>query len=210
MGLSKFRSKSSLIVWNLDQPAQPSPSPDPGYIPLEREPIPIPSIIRSDTLHEHNLSNHNPLPIEGEASSNDPMGEDAPGDPSFRRRSSQIRPPVSGGSGVNLHGVTINSDRSRIVGDPVEASLPVFTRAGIMSVSLCPSGRQLAMLTNQSKDVHQTVYLCSVLLRELKLQSDGPPLKLPQGPQWKHIVTAGQIIVVWGSDRSGGTKYVSC
>jgi hypothetical protein len=109
-------------------------------------------------------------------------------------------------SRANLHGATINQDKERDVGSPVEIVIHSLPKSTINSISLCPSGQYIAYLITHPKDAKQTVLLCKLSLRDSSIQVDHT-IELPAGSVWKYIVQAGYNFAVWGN-KAGGIKHV--
>lgn len=129
-----------------------------------------------------------------------------PSDSSHENQSVGSRSSIARISRADLHGITINQNKARDVGRPVESSTPGSPNSVVYSSSLCPSGHYMAYLVTHPKDTHYTVHLCKVSFTDLSLRSSNP-IQLPSGPKWTNIVQAGYNFVVWGNVR-GGTKYV--
>ena len=129
-----------------------------------------------------------------------------PSESSYEDQSDRSHRSVGGMSRANLHGVTINQDKERDVGSPVEIDIHSLRKSTIHSISPCPSGQHMAYLATKPKDAKQTVLLCKLFLRDSSVQVDHT-IELPAGPVWKHIVQAGYNFAVWGN-KAGGIKHV--
>jgi serine/threonine protein kinase len=136
-----------------------------------------------------------------------PTNLSEPSDGSYDDQSDRSRRSVGGISRANLHGVTINQNKERNIGSPMEIDIPSLRKSTIHSTSLCPSGKYMAYLATQPKDAHQTVLLCKFSLSDSSIQVDHNII-LPAGPVWKHIVQAGYNFAVW-ENKVGGTKHVA-
>jgi serine/threonine protein kinase len=136
-----------------------------------------------------------------------PTNSSEPSDGSYDDQSDRSHRSIGGISRVNLHGVTINQNKERDIGSPVEIDIPSLRKSTIHSTSLCPSGKYMAYLATQPKDAHQTVLLCKLSLNDASIQVDHNII-LPAGPVWKQIVQAGYNFAVWGN-KVGGTKHVA-
>lgn len=101
-------------------------------------------------------------------------------------------------SRADLRGITIDYDRPREAGGPLEVSLTELSAFQVLSVSLCASRQRLAFLVTRPKNVQRSVYLYKVSLLRSNFQLDSVGIKLPHGPEWKHIVHAGWNFVAWG------------
>ncbi|CAO2655109.1 Nn.00g101730.m01.CDS01 [Neocucurbitaria sp. VM-36] len=132
------------------------------------------------------------------------MGQEDPSESSQETKSSGFRPSFSRESRIDLHGVTVNQDRQREAGTPVETSLAGLSASQVLlSVSLCPSGQRVAFLVARPRDALRSVHLCKISLLRSNLQADGLAVVLPQGPEWKRIVHAGCNFVAWGNSSGG-------
>jgi serine/threonine protein kinase len=134
------------------------------------------------------------------------MNPGEPSESSYDDQSDRSRRSIGRISRADLHGVTINQNKDRDIGSPVEIGIPSLPKSTIHSTSLCPSGQHMAYVVTQPKDTHQTVFLCKVSLRDSSLQVYHN-IPLPAGPVWKHIVQAGSNFAAWGN-KAGGTKHV--
>ncbi|KAF1963308.1 kinase-like protein [Byssothecium circinans] len=138
----------------------------------------------------------------------DPFTNSTPPDPG---KLFDVPRPASRESRKDLFGIVVNPKTVRKAQKPLQLGLPGgLGKAKVISFSLCPSGANVAYLT-ESKGLNHELHLYSIPQPHDRTKRDlvgsnwqhSAKFSLSIDVAWEHVMSSGQTVVAWGNTRDG-------